>query len=82
MMTATEAKQAVSTLERINTPRGKFAEEILLVGLTSDLEEKLSHDELLSLLESISIFEKLAEADKDLAKSFIDKLSTINNNGN
>lgn len=81
-MTLTEAKQAISTLETPTTPRGKFAEEILLAGCTTDLESKLNHDELWSLLEAISTFEKLSTVNKDLAKSFIDKLSSINNNGN
>ncbi len=79
MMTTAEAKQAISTLERPTTPRGEWAEQLLIVACSSDLEEKLSHDELWSLLEAIDTFEKLSTVNKDLAKSFIDKLSSINN---
>ena len=82
MMTVTEAKQAIATLASPTNPREEFAEQLLLIGCTTDLESKLNHNELWSLLEAMNTFEKLAEADKDLAKSFINKLSSINNNGN
>lgn len=82
MMTTAEAKEAISTLERPNSPREEWAEELLITCCSSDLESKLNHDELWTLLGTINIFQKLSIADKDLAQSFIDKLSSINNNGN
>jgi len=79
MMTVEKATEIIATLQPPTNAREEWAGELLLSGCTTDLEQKISHDESWALLESIDTFQKLVSADRNLAQSYLSSLSKIIN---